>query len=269
MLRPPRRLLTAALAASGFLLLACSGTDPYSDKPPAAAADAKPADAKPTDAQPADAKAPDGKPAEAKAPDGKLAVPTRHEDGKPLGKVLDTAPLPLVKMLGQSPPEAESHLGPPLPDSKGGMKNTCVRYLPEKTWFRCKHAWQRYSDKTKTFEVVHVIYEDGKVSAIAFEGIPGKGEFDPRQALRIVGLELPGEPKQESPQADVTVWSWWNSSARLLVHDRQYRARVSTVGGKWETAKVEIMLNDVLTEDERSRVFDPKVGPDAVADDAE
>src|SRR5690606_2877503 len=199
----------------------------------------------------------------------KPAVPTRHDDGQPLGKVLPDAPLPLVKMLGQTPVEVESHLGPPLPNSKGGMKDTCVRYLPERTWFRCKFAWQRYSDATNTFEVVHVIYEDGKVSGLSFEGIPGAGKFDPRQALRKVGLELPGEPTVEQPEPDVTVWSWWNSTARLLVHQRQYRVRVSAVGGSWETAKVEIILNDVLTEDEEARVFERKGGPDAVADDVQ
>jgi hypothetical protein len=228
-------------------MLACSGADPYGEKPPAGgdAGDGKTASAATNGT--ADAKGGSGK---------KAAVPATHQDGKPLGKVFDDAPLPLVKMLGQTPPEAEAFLGPPLPDSKGGMRDSCVRYLPERTWFRCKLAWQRYSDETGTFGVVHVTYEDGKVSGLAFEKIPGEGPFDPRKALRKVGLELPGEPKAENPEMDVTTWSWWNTSARLLVHERQYRVRVSTVGTGWDKAKVEIILNDALSESEKGRVFE-------------
>lgn len=234
------------LAVLGSLLLACEG-DPYGNRP---SAPAKAADGKAVSAPPADGKAVD-------ADGGKKAVPITHADGQPLAKVLEPTPLPWVKMLGQSPQDAESHLGPPKPDSKGGTREACVRYLPERTWFHCKQAWQRYSDKTGTFGEVHVVYEDGKVTALAFDGIPGEGPFDPKLALRKVGLELPGEAKPENPAADVTLWSWWNSTARLLVHDRQYRVRVSTVGGAWDKAKVEIILNDVLRDDEKSRVFDP------------
>lgn len=239
------------LALLGSLALACSG-DPYGDKkpPPPAGGEALAGGG----GVAADTKAGDTKA-------GKQPVLLEHKDGKPLGKVLDGAPLPLVKLLGQTPQEAEQHLGPPLPDSKGGMRDTCVRYLPERTWFTCKFAWQRYTDKSGTFGPIHVTYEDGKVSGLAFEKIPGQGPFDPRQALRIVGLELPGEPKLESPEADVTTWSWWNASARLLVHSRQYRVRVSAVKGAWESAKVEIILNDALNESEKARVFDAAVGP--------
>jgi hypothetical protein len=241
------------LAALGCLMLACSGADPYGEKPPAGAAagDGKAASAAADGA--ADAKGGGEK---------KWAVPATHKDGQPLGKVFNDAPLPLVKMLGQTPQEAEAFLGPPLPDSKGGMRDTCVRYLPEgRTWFRCKFAWQRYSDETGTFGVVHVTYEDGKVSGLAFEKIPGEGPFDPRKALRKVGLELPGEPKVENPDMDVTTWTWGNASARLLVHERQYRVRVSAVGTGWDKAKVEIMLNDALSESEKARVFDEREGP--------
>lgn len=245
MSRQPRRTL---LAAFGFLSLACSG-DPYGEKKPPAGGGA-------VEGKAGNAAAVEGK-AGATKPGEKRAVPLRHDDGQPLGKVLDDAPLPLVKILGQSPQEAEKHLGPPLADSKGGMRDSCVRYLPERTWFRCKFAWQRYSDRTGTFGAIHVTYEDGKVSGLSFEKIPGEGPFDPRQALREVGLELPGEPKPENPEKGVTTWSWWNTAARLLVYERQYRVRVSAVNGTWESAKVEIILNDALSESEKARVFDP------------
>lgn len=229
-----------ALAA---LVLACTG-EPYGDKPQPRSREAEAPAATP------------GAPSKAPSP-----VMLRHDDGRPLGKVLDGAPLPLVGLLGQAPADAEKHLGPPRPDSKGGMRETCVRYLPERTWFRCKFAWQRYTDRTGTFGTIHVTYEDGKVSGVAFEGIPGEGPFDPRAALRVVGLELPSEPKVESPEASVTTWSWWNDAARLVVYGRQYRVRVSSVNGTWASGKVEIILNDALDDSEKARVFDEKVGP--------
>jgi hypothetical protein len=254
MSRPPRRTSPAPLlAALGSVALACSG-DPYGDRPPARAGAAEAAGKA---GSAADATAPAVAAGDAKTGAGKSPVLLRHQDGQPLGKVLDDAPLPLVKILGQTPPEAEQHLGPPLPDSKGGMRDSCVRYLPERTWFHCKFAWQRYADKTGTFGAVHVTYEDGKVSGLAFERIPGEGPFDPQKALRKVGLELPGEPQLETPEPDVTTWSWWNAAARLLVYSRQYRVRVSTVKGTWDSAKVEIILNDALNESEKARVFDP------------
>ncbi len=248
MSRPPRRTAPSALLALASLLLACEG-NPYGDRP------ATP--------RPGDAKAVEGTPG-SDAPAGeKRAIPLTHADGQPLAKVLADSPLPWASMLGQTPQVAETHLGPPKPDSKGGTRDACVRYLPERTWFHCKQAWQRYSDKSGTFSEIQVVYEDGKVTAIALDGIPGEGPFDPKLALKKAGLELPGAPTVENPDTDVTVWSWWNSAARLLAHERQYRARVSTVGGAWDKAKVEIILNDSLSDDEKSRVFDPGAGADA------
>jgi len=237
--------------------LACNGA-PYGRKAPPAAKQA-PQTANPPAKPPtaaAKTKAPKAAPKKDSPNQRTKGVPKAHDDGKPLGKILPTAPLPLTKLLGQTPVDAQAFLGPPLPDSKGGMRDSCVRYLPERTWFHCKFAWQRYSDKTGTFDVVHLTFEDGKVSGVAFENIPGSGQFDPRQALRSVGLDLPGKPKVETPQTDVTIWNWWNSRARLIVHGRQYRIRVSTVKNTWDSAKVEIILNDPLSESEKARVFD-------------
>lgn len=255
----------------GALVLACSG-DPYSaaapgadPKDPSAAAKTAQVKTAPTKAPAkADAKAPGGDP----SGQGKKipAVPTRHDDGKPLARVLEGKALPLVELLGQPPTKVETLLGPPLPDQKGGMRKSCVRFLPERTWFRCQHAWQRYSDKTETFGVVQVTYEDGKSTAVAFEKIPGAGTFAPKQALQKVGLTLPGVAKLDNPQEGVTVWSWFNSEARLVIHGRQYRVQVSTVDGKWETAKVEVILNDALNESERARVFTPQGEGDTPGD---
>lgn len=236
MSRLPRPVSFGGLAVLGLLTLACSG-DPYGEKRPAAG----------------------GAAVDAKGDQSPVLL--WHQDGKPVGKVFDDAPVSLVKLLGQTPQVAEQQLGPPMPDSKGGMRDSCVRHLPERTWFRCKHAWQRYSDKTGTFGEIRVIYEDGKVAGVSFDRFPAGGPFDPVKALRKVGLELPGEPKVENPDAGVTTWSWWNASARLVVYGRQYRVLVSTVDGTWERAKVDIILNDALSESEKARVFDPGSEP--------
>ena len=177
-------------------------------------------------------------------------------DDAPLGKILPDAPLPLQEILGAKPAKAETFVGPPLPNSKGEMRDKCVRYLPERTWFRCRYAWQRYSDTSGTFGVVQLTYEDGKVSGVAVEKLPGSGDFDPRKALSLVGLDLPLPPKVDEPAPDVTVWTWWNARARLRVHGREHLVRVSSVGNSWDTAKVEIILNDHLTADEKTRVIE-------------
>ena len=118
---------------------------------------------------------------------------------------------------------------------------------------------------TKTFcriceAACGLTYEDGKVAGVAMEKLPGEGPFDPRKALAMVGLELPGEPTVEHPAEGVTVWSWWNARARLRVHGRQYYVRVSSVDDGWDRAKVEIILNDVLSDDERARVIEDDAG---------
>ncbi len=258
--RMSRRLLAPALMLLGPLALGCSG-DPYAKAPPPAATPA-PAGAADGAAAPTPGKAPDGKAPTGKAPDGKAGprkgIVTKHDDGKPMGKVLPTAPLPIIKMLGESPPVVQTFLGPHVASSKGLVRDSCVRYIPDRTWFRCKFVSQRYTDKTNTFAVVHMTYEDGKATGISFENIPGAGKFDPVQALRKVGLELPGTPKAEAPENGVQVWRWFNAAARLMIHDRQYRVQVSSIEGGWDRAKVEIILNDPLNDSEKARAFDPK-----------
>jgi hypothetical protein len=192
--------------------------------------------------------APDAKPASASDP----APDAPSEMGR-----IGAGPLPLVEMLGAAPPDVEANLGEPF--AKGMMRDTCVRFLPERTWFRCSYGWQRYRDETGTFTAVQVAYEDGAATAIALEGVPapeGAESFDPRLALVAVGIELPGEPDASSPAEDTQLWSWFNSAARLRIHGRQYRVEVSSVGGRWETSKVEVMLNDELTPEERERVIE-------------
>ena len=129
---------------------------------------------------------------------------------------------------------------------------------PEKTWFKCKHTWQRYADKTGTAEAIEVTYEDGKAVSIAFVQLAGEGPFNPVQALKMIGVELPDPPKLSRPEANVKLWSWWNSAARLVIGGRQYRVEVSIVDDAWANSKVDIILNDTLNEAEKARVFEVK-----------
>jgi hypothetical protein len=171
------------------------------------------------------------------------------------GRVLD-GPLPIADMLGHTPAEVEAKLGDTL--GKGSSRTSCVRYVPDRTWFKCAHARQRYADPNGKFTAIGMEFEDGKASAIAFDGfVAAEGAFTPEAALAIVGLELPGEPKVDEPEPGTKVWSWWNSSARLLVNGRQHRVQVSSVGDDWTRTKVEIVLNDPLSADELARKVEP------------
>jgi hypothetical protein len=185
--------------------------------------------------------------------------PKAEEPSKPtppasgdLAKVSDDVALPLRKLLGKTPQEVEALLGEPL--GKGRTRESCVRFVPERTWFECKWVWQRYADKTKTFAAVQVTYEDGKSADLAFEHLPGAGKFDLDQALKHVGLELPGEPKLNEPQPQTKVWRWFNDDARLVVNGNQYRVMLSVVGGTWESTKLDIILNNALTEEQKKKI---------------
>jgi hypothetical protein len=167
-----------------------------------------------------------------------------------MGRVLP-GPLPIEEMLGHTPAEVEAKLGDPL--GKGESRTSCVRYVPDRTWFKCAHARQRYAAPTDKFKAIGVEFEDGKASALAFDGLVADGPFDPDKALAFVGLELPGEPKLDQPDASAKLYSWFNASARLLIHGRQYRVQVSTVDDDWARSKVEIILNDPLSPDELAR----------------
>ena len=186
------------------------------------------------------------------------AAPTKQEPKPPLdtgklGKVLaEAGPLPLKEMLGQPPPVVQEKLGEPT--GKGMQRKSCVRYTPERIWFGCNYAFQRYEDKTGTYKAVQVGYEDGKATSVGFEHIPGEGAFDPIVALRKIGLELPGDPTVKEPADNTKLWSWFNSTSRLLIDGKQYRVEVSTVDNKWEHSKVEVILNHPLDEAQKKKI---------------
>jgi hypothetical protein len=196
------------------------------------------------------------------APAGEPVIPPPPEEQGPRGSVRDDVPYPLAALLGRPRAEVEAKLGAKRDKDTGG-RSTCVRFVPERTWFRCESRWQRYDDLAPSrFGAVMVTYEDGVVAAFTLDGLPGEGAFDHQRALALAGLELPGEPRVRKPQnpldpsrsADVTVWSYFNDAARLEVGGRQYRVEVSVVEGQWARAKVDVILNDRLNDDERARI---------------
>ena len=214
------------------------GRGPADTPPPAKAEGKGPADA------PAAKADPPATPSPAKAD----AAPVAE-----LGAVLDEAPLPLASILGADPKTAESHLGDV--QGKGGQRKSCVRFVPKRTFFECAHAWQRYADKTGHFETIEMLYEDGKAASMVFEGPKGEGEFSPEAALRYVGLRLPGKPTESAPNEEVKRWSWFNSEARLLIGGRQYRVEVSNIGGAWDKTRVDVLLNDPLTDAQKAKIL--------------
>jgi hypothetical protein len=179
-------------------------------------------------------------------------VDAKAPDEGASGRVLD-GPLPIAGLIGKPPAEVEAQLAEPL--GKGMARESCVRFVPDRTWFKCQFALQRYGDKSGAYKAVSVEYEDGKATALAYEGLlRAEGTIEPKTALAYVGLELPGEPKLDTPAPDTNVWSWFNATARLRIDGRQYRVIVSSVGDDWARTKVEVKLNDPLSDDEKSRI---------------
>lgn len=203
-----------------------------------AACEGKPGAAKPADAPPATA-------------DSKATADAKV-DPAASGRLLD-GPLPIASVIGHPAAEVEQLVGEPL--GKGMARDTCVRYVPKRVWFRCKFALQRYADTTGKFSAIGVEYEDGIATAITYEGLAGSGAFDPDRALAFVGLQLAGKPTLESPEEGTQVWSWFNSAAQLLIGGRQYRVRVSVIADDWKRSKVEVILNAPLDADEQGRVL--------------
>lgn len=175
-----------------------------------------------------------------------------------MAQVREDVPLPLTKFLGQPVADVQALLGEHL--GKGMMRGSCVRFVPERTFFACKYALQSYADKTGNFAAVQVSYEDGKATSVAFDGWKhATGPFTPEAALAAVGLTLPEPGKESSPETNVRLWSWFNHQARLVVGGQQYRVEVSVIEDKWERSRVEVILNQHLTPEQKAAIL--PVGP--------
>lgn len=202
---------------------------------------------------PAPAPAPKPEPAAAKPATPPTPAPT-------LAKVREDVPLPLTRLLGRPAAEVQALLGAPL--GKGMVRPTCVRFVPERVFFACEYALQRYEDKTGTFAAIRVTYEDGVAAAVSYDGWKaGTGPFKPEALLSAIGLELPEPGDLSQPEKEVRVWAWFNSVARLRIGGRQHRVEVSIVGEDWARSRVEVILNDPLTDAQKAAIVPPRQAP--------
>ncbi len=184
------------------------------------------------------------------------ATPAQPGNGRFTGEGI----VDLGKLLHRTPEQVEAVLG--KPSDTGMQRISCVRFVPERVFFACEQEARFYP--FAKLERIEVEYEDGHAAAINLVGLPGEGAFDPYAALKVAGLELPGEPKPSSPATmgdsgdKVEVWDWGNDKARLLVGKRQYRVRLSVVNGDWKRSKLEVVDNSPLSDDEKQRIKQPK-----------
>lgn len=202
-----------------------------------------------------------------KAPEAK-ATPTPTKPAEPakappvkLAELRDDVPLPLKKILGQPVADVQALLGEH--QGKGMARGTCVRFVPDRTFFACKYALQRYADKTDNFKAVQVGFEDGVATEVAFDGWKhATGPFDPQALLTAVGLTLPEPGEESTPDPNVRVWKWFNHIARLVIDKKQYRVELSVVEDEWSRSRVEILLNDPLTPEQTAKIQQPAPGTD-------
>jgi hypothetical protein len=171
----------------------------------------------------------------------------------------------LSVLLHRSPEQVEAVLGKPT--DTGVQRISCVRFVPERVFFACEQEARFYAHPQ--LERISVEYEDGLASTISLNGLRGEGEFTPDKALAIAGLALPGNPREskpvfglgDTPDQQVQAWDWHNSQARMLVEGQQYRVRVSVVNGEWARAKVEVINNNPLDDEQRKRIKTSKSDP--------
>lgn len=188
------------------------------------------------------------------AADGAATQGEAMADGQMLSNEVAELPAILVK----SPEAVEAILGEPKESAE--RESSCVRFVPERVFFKCKHDTRLYDHPKLTH--VKVDYQDGAAAIVEFVGLQGDGPFSQDAALAFVGLALPGKPKHTNPTSMagntedvVDVWDYGNSSARLRVDGHQFRVRVSSVNSTWEGTKIELIDNTPLTEDQQSRIM--------------
>ncbi len=185
-------------------------------------------------------------PAKAASPAASPATPVT------LAQLREDVPFPLTRILGRPVAEVQAELGEAL--GKGMARESCVRYVPARTFFGCHYTLQSYADRTGNFAAVQVGYEDGVATEVAYDGWKsGTGAFTPEALLTAVGLTLPEAGKQSAPAENVRLWSWFNSQARLKIAGKQYRVEVSIVGDDWARSRVQVLQNDPLTPEQQAK----------------
>jgi hypothetical protein len=134
-----------------------------------------------------------------------LAREARAPRPTKLAQARDDVPLPLTKLLGRRSPRCRRSSASTL--GKGMVRDSCVRFVPERVFFTCKYAQQRYADKTDNFAAVRSAYEDGVATEVAYDGWKhGSGAFTPEALLAGVGLVLPEPGAAAAPADGVKLW---------------------------------------------------------------
>jgi hypothetical protein len=199
-----------------------------------------------------------GQPSEAS---GAVSGPAVSPDGTTLGQVRSTERINLNAIVNKTADEVDDVLG--APKDIGSDRISCVRFVPERVFFACEQEIRIYEHPD--FEEIRVEFEDGKAALVAISGLPGEGQFEPEAALALVGIELPDEPHHDNPPLaaggggeTVDRWEWSNSRARLRIDGLEHRVRLSMVNGEWKRAKVELINNNPLSEEQQARIKLPR-----------
>lgn len=203
-------------------------------------------------------------PEKARASDTEPTQPKLGADGQPLGRLSAAEHIDLRQIVNQTPEQVDAVLGQPI--DTGSDRVSCVRFVPERVFFACEQQIRIYAHPQ--FESIRVEFEDGRAATVALAGLPGEGSFDPQQALATVGLELPGEPRHDNPPITsmagdgstdtVDRWEWGNSRARLLIDGLEHRVRLTAINGEWRRAKLELINNNPLSDEQKQRIKLPR-----------
>lgn len=208
---------------------------------------------------------------EAKQGDGQKAKVVALEvsgppsiEGVSLGQVTATPLINLNALVNKSAAEVDAVLG--APKDVGTDRISCVRFVPERVFFACEQEIRVY--ESKHFEQIRVEFEDGYAAMVAISGLPGTGAFEPTAALASVGVTVPGEPRHDNPklamggEPDEVVdrWEWGNNSARLRIDELEHRVRLSVVANDWRRAKLELINNHPLTDEQTAKIKLPRGG---------
>lgn len=173
---------------------------------------------------------------------------------KSLGKFVEGSKYPWKDVLFQSPEAVDAKLGTPTKTAR--VYETCYRATPYKVMFKCDGTQRDY--QLDSGERIEVTFEDGIATAMAVVALPGTGDFDPRVALELAGLDLPGEPLPSNPSEVAELWEWFNDQARLPFKKHEFRVQVSVVEKDWKRSKVEVLDNTALNDAQKAKVVEPQ-----------
>jgi hypothetical protein len=191
-----------------------------------------------------------------------VSGPLSDPEGVSLGQVKQTPLINLNALVNKSAEQLDAVLGPPK--EVGTDRISCVRFVPERVFFACVQEIRVYEHKE--FEQIRVELEDGRAAMVAISGLPGDGPFEPTAALASVGVTLPEAPFHDKPALGmggepgdvVDRWEWGNASARLRIDELEFRVRLSVVNNDWRRAKLELINNEPLTDEQTEKIKLPR-----------